>query len=618
MRNHNLTHTGKACLVRWAAGMLKRFIFAVVFCFMASAWALTAEEAADLYFSTNSFLEKSPKSKAARSFSDEAPDPTDVCFVVKTGDSTSGNMGTTGKHGLDITFTIPIRRYYGTSDQIQRLIQNGGLPSKATLRMFVLDVDSAGAPGHSPEKDILYVNGGCWVGELYGANNEWRVNKFDIDISELKFPSAPGEVANNTFKIVVDYNNEGWVTKVDWAALEIPAAPPVVISHGIRNSASDVSDLATEIEKLGLPTHTFSYRENGNSSIRDGARQLATEIEKAANRWHVDRITIVGHSMGGLKAREYVSSFDPTGARVDRVIQIATPNRGSYLAAAQQWLEANIDSAPVLIRNAIKKLMWALNYEGPAFYDLLPSSMVAYNEGHPLSENVDYTVIAGNCGHADWSIDSLLSGAALRMIEYGEGDTVVSVSSAHTLVPPNKWSPLKSPYATHSGLVVLSRGMVSVTIASLKDDLLRHKSTKLRKLTNNAKKAHLTKRSSRTVDDKAEENSPAYFLFGTSDKTLSVNSIPFSIRNRAPTRLCFFIEEEDANSISLVSPSGIVYSDTSSSILIQDIGFFKTVLIAAPEPGIWSFRCWECLFTFHATEGRWDCAKFRVMFRCRA
>jgi uncharacterized repeat protein (TIGR02543 family) len=498
----------------------------------------------------------------------KAPAASDVCFVVKNGDATSGNMGSIADE--NITFQIPIDRYFGKKDQ---LLANGGLPKTVTLKMIVFDVDEA-----EGEVDEVTINGQCFQGSrFHGADETWSLNSFSIPTSIINLPSAPGNRAMNTVSIDISIGDPGsWVTEVDWAALEIPAPPPVVISHGVKDSAvgnaawyaflnseNGMKDLKAEVEALGLPVETFSYGANGFNSISAGATQLATAISGAKSKYKVDKVTILCHSMGGLKARHYTTEIDPDAQSVDRVIQIATPNGGSGVAELR-WLLGPIWQSVVGVVN-------------PASWELSENHMANYNSRHPLNRGVKYLVLAGNNGNKWYSFN--------ESNWFGPGDGFVSVKSAHTMVPAHPQSPVKDSRATHGGLVTANSGMVHEVISKyLREDLLEPK---------HPDGTRYAYGNTVSLDDaiSALDESLATYAVATATVGSGKTSfdIPFQIAAETQGEASVsFVSAEKVEIASIRSPSGIVYSPNDDRISVSSNEEVTMIDIASAEAGTWT------------------------------
>lgn len=123
----------------------------------------------------------------------------------------------------------------------------------------------------------------------------------------------------------------------------------------------------------------------------------------------VPQVDLVGHSMGGLIARAYLSGLQgsgslqpPTNPRIRKLILIATPNFGSFLAANNSIL-AGTQAAEMIPGSAF---LWELN---------------TWNQGTDDLRGVDALAIIGDQG--TWPNGSATAGQNLS-------DGVVSITSA--------------------------------------------------------------------------------------------------------------------------------------------------------------------------------------------
>ena len=101
----------------------------------------------------------------------------------------------------------------------------------------------------------------------------------------------------------------------------------VVLVHGFFRSGSDMRYLAQKLEERGysvfVPTLPSVF---GN--VRECSNLLAQMIEKSIPEDGV--LHFVGHSMGGLVIRDYLSRREVKG--LGRVVMMGTPNGGSPYA----------------------------------------------------------------------------------------------------------------------------------------------------------------------------------------------------------------------------------------------------------------------------------------------
>ena len=69
------------------------------------------------------------------------------------------------------------------------------------------------------------------------------------------------------------------------------------------------------------------------NDVRAAAAGLSVEVERIVEETGFERIHIIGHSLGGLIARYYVTRLGGD-ARVHTLITLGTPHQGSYAAYA--------------------------------------------------------------------------------------------------------------------------------------------------------------------------------------------------------------------------------------------------------------------------------------------
>jgi pimeloyl-ACP methyl ester carboxylesterase len=107
------------------------------------------------------------------------------------------------------------------------------------------------------------------------------------------------------------------------------AQPVVVLAHGCLSSAGRFRSLAQVFAFHGQQTACFSY--DDRDSLTVSATQLVTALDELANQMQNRQVTVIGHSQGGLIARNAFSSKRtlPLGADLDlRLVTISSPFAG--------------------------------------------------------------------------------------------------------------------------------------------------------------------------------------------------------------------------------------------------------------------------------------------------
>ena len=111
--------------------------------------------------------------------------------------------------------------------------------------------------------------------------------------------------------------------------------PALVLLHGLGRTRSSMSPLAKYLKKnVGYTTFNVGYPST-RRGIADHAKALANIIE---NLDGIERIDLVGHSMGNIVIRRYLAdqTDDSTGRkpdpRIKRIVMLGPPNHGSAIA----------------------------------------------------------------------------------------------------------------------------------------------------------------------------------------------------------------------------------------------------------------------------------------------
>ena len=174
--------------------------------------------------------------------------------------------------------------------------------------------------------------------------------------------------------------------------------PGVLLVHGLDEPGGIWADLLPVLAAAGFDTWEFLYP--NDQAIDSSADLLAASWpELPADR----ELALIGHSMGGLVVRDFVSRWrhpvadapGVTGASVRGVILAGTPNQGADLARLRVWLELR-DQWAASRQSGFSPLNALRDGTGAAKIDLLPgSAFLERLNARPWPEDVAMQIIGG-------------------------------------------------------------------------------------------------------------------------------------------------------------------------------------------------------------------------------
>lgn len=115
--------------------------------------------------------------------------------------------------------------------------------------------------------------------------------------------------------------------------MEPPRKLPVLIVHGMWDSAARVAPLTEGLRQRGFQTQAFDQPSRGHAPIAELAAMTAQQVDAVCRQHATDRIDLVGFSMGALNARYYLQRLGGRD-RIRRFISISGPHRGTLTAHA--------------------------------------------------------------------------------------------------------------------------------------------------------------------------------------------------------------------------------------------------------------------------------------------
>lgn len=143
--------------------------------------------------------------------------------------------------------------------------------------------------------------------------------KYNPNLTEIYFDYYPSTFSPNPIPIKVNIN-----------------PVPVVLIHGLTANNSIWNNVSTNLLNNGWDTeHIFKPFFLNDASFVNSASDIHSQINTwlnqiKANGLFMNKINLIGHSMGGLIARQYTK--DSGGAIVQKIITLNTPHSGSELA----------------------------------------------------------------------------------------------------------------------------------------------------------------------------------------------------------------------------------------------------------------------------------------------
>ncbi len=109
------------------------------------------------------------------------------------------------------------------------------------------------------------------------------------------------------------------------------AGTPIVLVHGIVDNRSVFTLLRRGLSRRGFGRVSTLNYSILTGDVRVAAARLAQEVEAICAETGYERLHVVGHSMGGLIARYYVTRLGGD-ARVHTLVTLGSPHAGTWTA----------------------------------------------------------------------------------------------------------------------------------------------------------------------------------------------------------------------------------------------------------------------------------------------
>ncbi len=106
---------------------------------------------------------------------------------------------------------------------------------------------------------------------------------------------------------------------------------PVILVHGtFETMDQNWSVLSPRLKEKGYCVFALNYGNRGLEDIRDSGRELGTFVDNVMRYTKAKKISLVGHSQGGMMPRRWIKS-QKAGNKVDDLIGLAPSNYGTEL-----------------------------------------------------------------------------------------------------------------------------------------------------------------------------------------------------------------------------------------------------------------------------------------------
>ena len=121
----------------------------------------------------------------------------------------------------------------------------------------------------------------------------------------------------------------------DWSCRPTAAHPaPVVLVHGtFADMTASWNLVSPALARDGYCVFALDYGNRATGRIEDSAAELAAFVDRVLSATGAAKVSIVGHSQGGMLPRYYVKNLGG-GTKVDDLIGLSPSNHGTESQAA--------------------------------------------------------------------------------------------------------------------------------------------------------------------------------------------------------------------------------------------------------------------------------------------
>jgi triacylglycerol lipase len=148
----------------------------------------------------------------------------------------------------------------------------------------------------------------------------------------------------------------------DWTCAPTAGRPtPVVIVHGTGGDRKSLlDDLSAAMVDDGYCVFSLDYGKRGTQKIADSAVEVSHFIDQVLAKTGASRVSIVGHSQGGMMPRQIIK-FLGGATKIDDLVAIAPSNHGSPKGAMSTYSAQYGDSPAAADQDAGSPFLTQLN-----------------------------------------------------------------------------------------------------------------------------------------------------------------------------------------------------------------------------------------------------------------